>query len=316
MRIESDLKLGFKDVLIRPKRSTLKSRSQVNLEQTFTFLHSQRIWSGVPVVAANMDTVGTFELAKAIDTAMEIAGRDDIILVTGSIFTASEALVHLNLRRISEFMEKLADVYGIGAYPGRDPVANGPPPPGSQEPFRVLISTILSQRTKDENTHLATEQLFAKYDTPEKLAAADPGDIHDLIRPAGFYKQKAEKIIQTARIVHERYGSSVPDTMEELTALPGVGRKTASCVLAYGFGLPAIAVDTHVHRISNLLGLVNTAAPDDTEEALMFLVPPEYWHDINRLMVRHGQSICRPIGPKCDECPISHVCEFGIRITE
>ncbi len=252
------------------------------------------------------------KLPKAVDKAMKSANENDIILITGSIFTASQALAHHNLFRINEAVEKLSDIYGIGAYPGRDPVTDGPPPPGSQNPFRVLISTILSQRTKDENTHIATEQLFAKYDTPKKLSAAKPENIYDLIRPAGFYKQKAEKIIQTSKIVYEKYSSNVPDTMDELISLPGVGRKTASCVLAYGFGLPAIAVDTHVHRICNLLGLVKTSKPDDTEESLMFLVPQEHWHDINRLLVRHGQSICRPINPRCHECPIAHICDFGI----
>ncbi|MCK5397234.1 MAG: hypothetical protein KAJ33_03185, partial [Thermoplasmata archaeon] len=153
------------------------------------------------------------KLPKAIEKAMKIAKKNDIILITGSIFTASETLEHLNLMRINEIMDKLAEIYGIGAYPGRDPVINGPPPPGSQEPFRVLISTILSQRTKDENTHLATEQLFAKYDTPKKLASAKPEDIYDLIRPAGFYKQKAEKVIQTSKIIQENYKSKVPDNM-------------------------------------------------------------------------------------------------------
>ncbi len=252
------------------------------------------------------------KLPEAIDKTMKAAKKSDIILITGSIFTASEALEHLNHRRIDEIMDRLADIYGIGAYPGRDPVTNGPPPPGSQNPFRVLVSTILSQRTKDENTHIATEQLFAKYDSPKKLAAAKSENIYDLIRPAGFYKQKAEKIIQTSKIIHEKYGSNVPDTMDKLVSLPGVGRKTASCVLAYGFGLPAIAVDTHVHRICNLLGLVKTSEPDDTEEALVFLIPKEHWHDINRLLVRHGQSICRPINPRCHECPIAHICDYGI----
>ena len=252
------------------------------------------------------------KLPNAIDKALKIVKTNDIILITGSIFTASEALEHLNQHRINEIMNSLAEIYGIGAYPGRDPVIDGPPPPGSQEPFRVLISTILSQRTKDENTHMATEQLFAKFDTPKRLSNAKPEDIYDLIRPAGFYNQKAEKIIQTSKIIHETYNSKVPDTMDELVSLPGVGRKTASCVLAYGFGLPAIAVDTHVHRISNLLGLVNTSEPDDTEEALMYLLPEERWHDINRLLVRHGQSICRPINPKCSECPISYLCDYGL----
>ena len=285
--------------------------------------HSSKIFVSQPEYHRKMDAKelashfsGKFDiiskLPDAIDKAMKIAKKNDISMITGSIFTASEALAHLDHLRIGQMMDLLAETYGIGAYPGRDPAINGPPPPGSQEPFRVLISTILSQRTKDENTHLATEQLFAKYDTPKKLASAKPENIYDLIRPAGFYKQKAEKVIQTSKIIIETYDSKVPDSMDELVSLPGVGRKTASCVLAYGFGLPAIAVDTHVHRISNLLGLVKTSEPDDTEEALMYLIPEERWHDINRLLVRHGQSICRPINPKCSECPISHLCDYGL----
>ena len=165
--------------------------------------------------------------------------------------------------RLKTIEKRLNGHYGIRAWKARGSAID------------VLISTILSQRTKDENTHLATEQLFSKFATPKELASIKPELIYGLIRPAGFYKQKAEKIIQTSKIVHEKYGSHVPDDMEELLTLPGVGRKTASCVLAYGFGKPAIAVDTHVHRISNLLGLVQTATPDDTEEALMFQVEDE-----------------------------------------
>jgi endonuclease-3 len=248
----------------------------------------------------------------AIDKAIQLAGRSGTVLITGSIYSASEALSHLDLLRLNELMDILAEVHGIGAYPGRDTESNGPPAPGSQEPFRVLISTILSQRTKDENTHLASESLFSRFDTPEKLADADPSEVEFLIRSVGFYKQKAINIIQTSKIIRDQYHSNVPENIEDLTALPGVGRKTANCVLAYGFGIPAIAVDTHVHRISNLLGLVKTENPDDTELELSRKVPRERWHDINRLMVRHGQTVCKPVKPMCGDCPISYLCDFGI----
>ncbi|MBU4031370.1 MAG: hypothetical protein KKH41_07200 [Candidatus Thermoplasmatota archaeon] len=250
-------------------------------------------------------------VAMAIDRALELAGTSETVLISGSIFTAADALEHLDELRMREAMEILSELHGTGAYPGRDPETPGPPP-GSQEPFRVLISTILSQRTKDENTHLATEALFAVFDTPEKLAHARPEEVEELIRPAGFYRQKSRNIINTAKVLCERFDSLVPDNLETLVELPGVGRKTANCVLAYGFGTPAIAVDTHVHRISNLMGLVRTAHPDDTEECLSRIVPRELWLDVNRLLVRHGQTICAPVRPKCNKCPISHLCDRGI----
>jgi len=251
-------------------------------------------------------------LDEAIDRAILLAGASGTVLITGSIYSASEAMSHLDTLRLNELMAILAEAHGIGAYPGRNPETNGPPAPGSQEPFRVLISTILSQRTKDENTHLATESLFSRFDTPEKMADASPEKIESLIRSAGFYRQKALNIIQTSKIIRDEFDSKVPQNMADLTALPGVGRKTANCVLAYGFGIPAIAVDTHVHRISNLLGLVKTETPDDTEFELTRKVARERWHDINRLLVRHGQTICKPVKPLCEKCPISHLCDFGI----
>lgn len=262
--------------------------------------------------SGNVDVV--VPLSDAIDRAMEKAGNDGTVLITGSIFTAAEALEHLDAMRIRESMRILSDAHGTGAYPGRDPETPGPPPPGSQEPFRVLISTIISQRTKDENTHAATEALFSEYATPEELASAEPEKVERLIKKAGFYKQKASNIINAARVIRDSFGSSVPDNIEELVSLPGVGRKTANCVLAYGFGKPAIAVDTHVHRISNLMGLVRTGEPDDTEDCLSRIAPVETWLDINRLLVRHGQTVCAPIKPKCEKCPISHLCEYGIRV--
>ena len=176
----------------------------------------------------------------------------------------------------------------------------------------MLISTILSQRTRDQNTHVASENLFAVYDTPEKLANADPDEVERLIKPAGFYIQKTKKIMETARILVEKHDSQVPEDIDELLDLPGVGRKTANCVLVYGFERPAIAVDTHVHRISNLMGLVRSQVPDETEIALEKILPKEYWIDINRLLVRHGQEMCKPINPQCGKCFLGHVCDTGI----
>lgn len=251
-------------------------------------------------------------IPKALDKAFELSVSGVPVVITGSIFTASEALAHLNRLRIAEMVETLAGEYDAGAYPGRDPGKEEPPDGEASDPFRVLVSTILSQRTRDENTHSASKKLFAKYPDLESLADAEPGDIEPLIISTGFYKQKSKKIIQAVRIVRDRHSGKVPDTMEELLALPGVGRKTANCVLSYGHGKPAIAVDTHVHRISNLLGLVMTSTPEGTENSLTEIVPKRYWHDINRLMVRHGQTVCKPTNPDCARCPISHICDTGI----
>lgn len=176
------------------------------------------------------------------------------------------------------------------------------------DPFHVLIGTILSQRTRDENTDLAAERLFSAYPTPESLARADVRKVERLIRPAGFYRVKARKVREVARMVHEDHGDEVPDDLERLLELPGVGRKTANCVLVYGFNKPAIPVDTHVHRLSNRLGLVETRTPEETEMELMRTVPRRYWLDLNSLLVHHGRTICRPIGPRCGECQLSDIC--------
>lgn len=178
------------------------------------------------------------------------------------------------------------------------------------DPFVVLISTILSQRTRDENTLQATERLFSRYDTPSKMAAAPLEEIRNMIYPVGFYRTKAVRIKEVSRIISSRYGGSVPDELEDLLSLPGVGRKTANCVLVYGFRIPAIPVDTHVHRISNRLGLVHARTPESTEVELREKIPVELWGDLNRLFVKFGQEICRPINPKCEICPIAKECEF------
>ncbi len=177
-------------------------------------------------------------------------------------------------------------------------------------PFRVLIRTILSQRTRDENTDHASARLFSKFKTPEDIAIADKEDIEELIVSAGFYHVKAARIKEVSQILLDEFDGKVPDTIEELLTLPGVGRKTANCVLVYGFKKPAICVDVHVHRISNRMGLVETKTPEQTEEKLKKLVPKKYWLEINDLLVQFGQTICRPVYPLHDICPVNECCKL------
>jgi endonuclease-3 len=178
------------------------------------------------------------------------------------------------------------------------------------DPFHVLISTILSQRTRDENTARASENLFSRYRTAEELAWANIGEVRRLIRPSGFYNVKARSIIRVSRQLLEEFGGRVPDNEENLLKLHSVGRKTANCVLVYGFNKPAIPVDTHVHRISNRLGLVNTKRPEETEVQLVKTVPRRYWLDLNDLFVRFGQTTCKPIGPRCGSCALRGGCRY------
>lgn len=177
------------------------------------------------------------------------------------------------------------------------------------DPFQVLISTVLSQRTRDENTRTASERLFLRFTTPKQLAGANLGEIEKLIKPSGFYRVKARYIRQIAKEIIERFGGKVPDNINDLLSLTGVGRKTANCVLVYAFRKPAIPVDTHVHRISNRLGLVRTKTPKETEIELVLVVPKRYWIVLNELMVRHGQQTCRPLRPLCHTCPITKYCK-------
>ncbi|WP_429223675.1 endonuclease III domain-containing protein [Methanobacterium oryzae] len=181
-------------------------------------------------------------------------------------------------------------------------------PTQKANPFRVLITTILSQRTRDENTDEAAATLFAVYKNPEEIANAPTEEIEKLIKKAGFFRVKAKRVKEVSRIIHEDYNDIVPEDINELLALPGVGRKTANCVLVYGFRKNAIPVDVHVHRISNRLGIVETKFPEETELELMKIVPEGYWLDLNETFVRFGQDICRPIGPKHEECPINDLC--------
>ena len=177
-----------------------------------------------------------------------------------------------------------------------------------QDPFKILISTILSARTKDSNTRIATEKLFAKYNTPKKIAEADIEEIQHLIKASGFYRVKAARIKEVAKVLINEYNGFVPENYEDLMSLPGVGSKTANCVLVYAFKVPAIPVDTHVHRISNRLGWVKTKNPLQTEKALRNSIPKELWLKLNRLFVRFGQQVCLPIRPKCEICIIEKQC--------
>ena len=199
--------------------------------------------------------------------------------------------------RVIKIVEELNDVFEIRVFLDHDP-------------YKVLVRTILSQRTRDENTDQATNNLFAKYKNIYEVVDAPTEDVQELIKPAGFYRVKAGRIQEVSQILIDEYDGVVPDTLEELVKLPGVGRKTANCVLVFAFELPAIPVDTHVHRISNRMGLVDTKNPDQTEIELSKIAPKELWIKLNDLMVQFGQNICKPISPQCGMCPVSYLCDY------
>ena len=182
--------------------------------------------------------------------------------------------------------------------------------PGREKPFKVLIGTILSQRTKDESTEKASDQLFRKYKNPVHLSKAPLKSIESLIKPSGFYKTKARRIKEISRILVEKYKGKVPQDFDGLMRLPGVGRKTANIVLVFAYGIPAIPVDTHVHRISNRLGLVKTKTPEQTEFALVKIIPRKHWLDFNGLFVKFGQQTCQPRKPLCWKCPVARECDY------
>ena len=177
-------------------------------------------------------------------------------------------------------------------------------------PFSILIGTILSARTKDEATAKAVKALFLKYKNPKQLSNAKIKDVEKIIKSIGFFHVKSKRIIEVAKIIHTKYKGKVPDDLDSLVQLPGVGRKTANCVLVYAFEQSAIPVDIHVHRISNRLGLVETKTPEETEQELMKKIPKKYWIDINDTFVMYGQNICKPISPMCDVCKIKRNCKF------
>lgn len=269
--------------------------------------------------------------------ALEYASPSDTILVTGSSYVCGEALAFLRGERvdgltdclndsagrcdeqyIDSVFKALASLFGdwkTGASVGSTAhpdyshtVSELASQAQSNDPFRILIATILSHRTKDENTHKATEKLFSVYKTPSEIAKAPLKSLERLIHSTGFYRVKAKNIKKASHMIIEKYSGRVPDTIDELLKIPAVGRKTANCVLVYAFNKPAIPVDTHVHRISNRLGLVRTNTPEDTEKSLEYILPKTYWLPINDYFVRFGKTICRPVGPKCGICPLERDC--------
>jgi endonuclease-3 len=185
-----------------------------------------------------------------------------------------------------------------------------------RDPFKVLVSCLISLRTKDEVTYPAAQRLFKLADTPEKMMKLSEKKIANAIYPAGFYNTKATRIKDISRTLYEKYNSKVPDTIEELTMLKGVGRKTANIVMVFGHNKPAVPVDTHVHKIANRLGWVHTVHPDETEQELRRKLPKRYWLEINELFVRHGQKICLSVSPWCSKCFISEYCpKKGVSIS-
>lgn len=177
--------------------------------------------------------------------------------------------------------------------------------------FRILIGTILSQNCSDTNSERAARQLFRKYRTPRAVAGAPVKELERLVKPSGFYRVKARRIKEVSRIILEQYKGKVPGSLEELVKIPGVGRKTAGCVMVYGFSrAEGIPVDTHVHRVSNRLGWVRTKQREKTEQELMKIVPRKYWILVNELFVLHGKNLCFARGPRCGECPVRKYCSY------
>lgn len=179
----------------------------------------------------------------------------------------------------------------------------------SRDPYQVLIACLLSLRTKDETTGPAARRLFALADTPEQMVTLTPAQVKQAIYPVGFYKTKARTVLDISQILIDKYGSQVPDEIDELLVFKGVGRKTANLVVTLGFQKPGICVDTHVHRISNRWGYVKTKNPEGTEMALRAILPKRFWIGYNDLLVAFGQTLCHPTSPKCSLCPIERYCE-------
>ena len=210
----------------------------------------------------------------------------------------------MNTKTITEVLDILTEA----ARSWRDPVVSEMAA-RPKDPFKVLISTILSLRTKDATTAEASRRLYEVADTPESIEVLPEERIAELIYPVGFYRTKAASLKKVCRIIVDDFESRVPDDMDLLLSLPGVGRKTANLVLTVGYGKPGICVDTHVHRISNRFGYVTTKNPHETEFALRDKLPREYWIPYNDLLVTLGQNVCSPISPRCSECPVEGFCE-------
>lgn len=176
------------------------------------------------------------------------------------------------------------------------------------DPFQLLIATILSAQTTDRSVNLVTPKLFERYPTAHELAAADPARVEELIKPTGFFRAKTRSIIAASRKLVENFGGEVPPRMEDLVTLPGIGRKTANVILGVGFGVPGFAVDTHVTRLTNLLGLASTRDPVKIERQVTAMVPPSEWTGLSLRLILHGRRICIARRPKCEECVLNDFC--------
>ena len=180
----------------------------------------------------------------------------------------------------------------------------------SGDPFKILIGTILSSRTRDENTIKVVKTLFKRFRNAKELAEGNIEEVKQIIHSIGFYNVKAKRIIEVSQLIVKRFDGKVPNSIEKLLELPGVGRKTANCVLVYGFNIPAIPVDIHVHRISNRIGLVNTKTPEKTEIELSSIIDRRYWLKLNNTFVMYGQNVCLPVTPNCKLCKLKKICKF------
>jgi endonuclease-3 len=211
-----------------------------------------------------------------------------------------QSAIFQNLAKVLKILEKESRAWArpiAGTFVGEPNAA-----------FRILISTVLSLRTKDTTTGPASRRLFAIADTPEEMLKLSAAKIEKIIYPVGFYRTKAKNILKICQILLNRFEGSVSDDIEELLTLPGVGRKTANLVVTVGFGKPGICVDTHVHRISNRWGIIRTKTPEETEFALRKILPVQYWVQFNDQLVSYGQNLCVPVSPFCSRCQIASLC--------
>jgi endonuclease-3 len=203
------------------------------------------------------------------------------------------------LETVRSVMDTLA-----ATYHGRGAVELG-------NPYKVLVATVISQRTREEQTTVVSGRVFARYPDVPALASADEAELYDLLQGSEYREEKAPRLVALARLLRDEHGGAVPDTVEALLTLPGVGRKTANCVLIYAFNKAALCVDIHMHRITNRLGWVTTKTPDQTEKALEKIMPQELWAGSNRLFLQHGRALCLPTVPICSRCPIREWCVYG-----
>ncbi len=206
----------------------------------------------------------------------------------------------MNDQRALEILESMKQAVDLPGTPA--------PLEESREAFPVLVSTVISLRTRDAVTRTVSARVLKSAPDVKSMISIDIKELETLLRPAGFFRQKAKQLKQTAELIHSRFEGKVPDNIEDLMSLPGVGRKTANFVLGMVFGKPAICVDIHVHRISNRLGLACTSSPEETELQLQRIFSPEYWSRINHIMVTFGQRICKPVKPRCEACPLNTTC--------